>query len=124
MVILSNGYKLPEVGDFGDVWFPALEANITRVNSHDHDGSNSSKISAQNIVGFTQNIAAGDFAVDGDRFSVTVILAGGALTIDQQTVFFRDPVTKNHLQMDFEKVTGTQIKIYTPIVRDIEVIIV
>ena len=41
MIVLSNGYKLPETGDFGDVWFPALEDNIQRINTHNHDGTDS-----------------------------------------------------------------------------------
>lgn len=124
MIILSNGQKLPETGDFGDVWFPALEDNIQRNNDHDHDGTNSNQLSSQNILGVVQSILSGDFSADGDRLSATISLAGGAVTLDSKTVVLRDPTTKNPLYMDYEKVGTTQLKVFTDIARDVEVIIV
>lgn len=124
MIILSNGYKLPETGDFGDVWFPSLEDNIQRTNDHNHDGTNSNNIPATSLVAFVQTVAAGDFAPDGDRQSATISLAGGAGNIDQKTVVIRDAVSKNPIYLDIEKVSSTQIKLYTEIARDFEVVIV
>lgn len=124
MVILSNGYKLPETGDFGDIWFPALEDNIQRTNDHTHNGTDSNKLSSLNIAGFVQQVVSGDFSADGDRLSTTISLAGGSGNIDEKIVVTRDPVTKNPLHMDIEKTGLTSIKIYTPIARDVEVIIV
>lgn len=124
MIILSNGYKLPETGDFGDVWFPALEDNIQRTNDHNHDGTNSSKIPATSLQASVQQVVSGDFSADGDRLSTTVSLAGGAGNIDEKTVVLRDPTTKNPLYMDIEKTGLTSIKIYTPIARDVEVVLV
>ena len=124
MIILSNGYKLPEVGDFGDVWFPALEDNIQRTNDHNHNGTNSNKIPATSIQASVQQVLSGDFAADGDRLSTTVSLTGGAGNIDEKTVVLRDPVTKNPFLMDIEKVSSTQIKIYTPIAKNVEVVLV
>jgi hypothetical protein len=51
--------KLPATGDKGSIWFPVLEYNIDKTNSHTHDGSNSSQILATSITAFTQNITAG-----------------------------------------------------------------
>lgn len=124
MIILSNGYKLPETGDFGDVWFPALEDNITRLNGHNHDGSNSSKIPATSITGLAQTVTAGDFSVSGDRFRALVTLAGGAVDIDNKTVIVRDPTTKNPIHLDIEKVTSTQIYVYAEITRTYEVLVI
>jgi len=124
MIILSNGYKLPETGDFGDVWFPALEDNIQRTNDHTHNGTNSSKISSSSINVITQAIASGDFAPDGDRLSATISLAGGAVSLDTKTVIVRDGTTKNPLYMDIQKIGTTQLKVFTEIARDVEVVIV
>lgn len=124
MQTLSNGYKLPDTGDFGDEWFPALEDNITRVNGHTHDGTDSEQLNTQNILGIPQTVVAGSFSVDGDRFSALVTLAGGSVDIDNKSVQVRDITTKNTLFMEIEKITNTQIKVYTPIVRDIEVLVV
>jgi hypothetical protein len=124
MVILSNGYKLPETGDFGDVWFPALEDNITRVNSHNHDGNNSEKLSSTNVASFVQTILSGDFVPSGDEFvAAGVTLAGGAVDVDNTTVQFRDPTTKEPIYLKYEKATQTQIDVYTSFVQDFEVLI-
>lgn len=123
MIVLSNGYKLPETGDFGDVWFPALEDNITRVNSHNHDGSNSEKLSSINIASVVQTVLAGTFSASGDEFRSLVSLAGGAVEVDSNHVAFRDPTTKEPIYMRYEKETLTSIYVYTNIVRDIEVVI-
>lgn len=47
MITLSYGYEKPQNGDTGDVFFPALERDIQRLNDHTHDGVNSPFISAQ-----------------------------------------------------------------------------
>lgn len=51
MVVLSYGFKQPQNGDLGSVWFPALNFDIQRLNDHNHDGSNSAFIDSTNIVG-------------------------------------------------------------------------
>lgn len=124
MIVLSNGYKLPEIGDFGDVWFPALEDNIQRVNDHTHDGNDSAKLPGTSIEAIVQTVNAGDFSASGDEFVALVTLAGGAVEVDKKHVIFRDPATKEPIYMRYEKVTVTQINIFTNIVRDIEVLII
>ena len=47
--ILSKGYILPNTGDKGSTWFPALEHNITQLNNHIHDGITSEKVKTTNI---------------------------------------------------------------------------
>ena len=34
----NNTYQQPQTSDTGDVWFPALAANIAFMNNHIHDG--------------------------------------------------------------------------------------
>jgi hypothetical protein len=65
MQTLSYGYKLPETGDRGNVWFPALEDNITRLNSHDHDGTDSPAIPVQNLTKSSASILAADWVSQG-----------------------------------------------------------
>ena len=43
---LSYGFVRPATGDKGSVFFPALEDNITQLNSHDHDGTDSALMTA------------------------------------------------------------------------------
>lgn len=46
MIVIANGYKLPELDDDGSVWFSALEFDITRLASHSHDGTTGALLTA------------------------------------------------------------------------------
>lgn len=124
MVVLSNGYKLPETGDFGDIWFPALEDNIKRVNTHNHDGTNSAKVPTTSLTGVVQTILSGDFAGSGGVFTATITVAGGAINIDNKTVVFRDPTTKEVLYLKYVKVSTTQITVTINVAQDVEVLLI
>lgn len=52
MQTLSYGYSKPQNDDTGDVFFPALAANIQQLNDHIHDGVTSALIPT-----ITQSIA-------------------------------------------------------------------
>jgi len=68
MLTLTFGYKLPEDGDKGSVFFPALAFDIQRLNDHDHDGQNSTKLTAQSVgalIDDTSIVAANWSAVAG-----------------------------------------------------------
>ena len=120
MQVLSFGYKLPETGDFGDVWFPALEDNITRVNSHTHDGSNSSRITSQGIAAVTQTVLSGAFSLVGSKYEATVT-ATGVANIDEYAIHVKDPTTKDPIYLEVEKISTTQYKLFTNTVQDFEV---
>ena len=124
MVILSNGFKLPETGDFGDVWFPALEDNIQRTNDHDHDGNNSNKLQSSSIEGIVQSIISANFSPSGSEFVAAVTLAGGNVDIDKKHVIFRDPTTKEPVYLRYEKVSNIQINVFSSYVGNFEVLII
>jgi hypothetical protein len=46
MIIIANGYKLPQLDDDGATFFPAIEFDIVRLAGHKHDGVDSSIIPA------------------------------------------------------------------------------
>lgn len=59
MITLSYGYLKPQNGvDAGDVFFPAMETNIQKVNDHTHNGVNSALIAKT-----TQNILSSNWVV-------------------------------------------------------------
>jgi hypothetical protein len=120
MIVLTNGYKLPETGDFGDVWFPALEDNIQRVNDHNHDGTNSEKLDSKNISATNQTVLAGDFSASGNAFRATVNMPSG-LSFDDCVVLAKDPTTKDQVYLKVEKITVSQFYLYTNFVQDFEV---
>lgn len=66
MLTLNYGYKLPETGDRGSIFWPALEFDIQRLNDHNHDGANSQKLVASSVQGIADTISsAGWVAVAG-----------------------------------------------------------
>lgn len=82
MLTLSFGFKKPETNDKGDVVFPALEANIQQMNDHDHNGTNSKKISSASIEPLSETLLAANWvATTNGRFRQLVNLPA-SLTYD------------------------------------------
>lgn len=121
MITLSKGYKQPETGDFGDVWFAALEDNISLSNSHKHDGNDGEKLTAVNINSSTATVASGDFVDQGDGyFRASVTIPAGGLS-NNFTVTVKDPTTKEQIFLKTEKASSTAYYIYTNHVQTYEV---
>jgi len=122
MIILSNGYKQPETGDFGDIWFPSLEDNIQRLNDHTHDGNDSEKLTATSTVGIIASILSGEFTVQGNgefRALVSVPVGG---EFDTMNIQFRDASTGEQVHLRHEKFSATQYYVYTNFVEDFGVL--
>jgi hypothetical protein len=120
MQILSKGYKLPETGDFGDVWFPALEDNITRLNGHTHDGVNSEQISGQNMLASVVTALVGSFVDQGNGYWKATIGSPSGLLVDNFSITFRDPTTKEAMHPKFEKASAATVDIYLNTPQTIE----
>lgn len=58
MLTLSYGFKKPQTGDKGNVFFPALEDNIQQLNDHSHNGVDSAPISVAYLTKSSQSILA------------------------------------------------------------------
>jgi hypothetical protein len=113
MVPLSYGYKLPQSLDFGSTFFPALEYNITRLNSHNHDGTNSANLTTTSFTITPKSILATAWNdIGGGMYSQTVQM-GGAMTWDGRNVSFRKLVTGEILYLEAEKVGVASFKVYT-----------
>jgi hypothetical protein len=113
MVVLSYGFQQPENGDRGSVWFPALNANITKLNDHTHDGSNSALLNAGSISGGTISILAASWVADGTgRYKQTVTVPSG-FTYDSYAIKFSLTSTGHIIYPSTEKVTTTTFTIYT-----------
>lgn len=63
MQTLTYGLKLPDTGDKGSVFFPALEDNIVHLNAHDHNGINSVKIDATGLIASTLAVPNGSWVL-------------------------------------------------------------
>lgn len=88
MDTLSYGFKRPETGDKGNVFFPALEDDITQLNSHDHDGTDSAAISTAFLTKSTTSIlAAAWVATSGGTYRQEVTLPAGFTFANTQMSF-------------------------------------
>lgn len=109
---LSYGFTKPVTNDRGPTLFPLLEDNWQQVNDHDHDGSNSAKISSANITATTETLASGSWVSEGSgQYSQTITLPA-AYTYDD-TAFFVKLETGDVVYPTIEKVSASQYKIYT-----------
>ena len=92
MQTLSYGYKKPQTGDKGSIYFPALEDDIQRLNDHTHNGTDSAKLTAASITTVQGSISAASWgAVSGKTglFFQEVSMPIG-FTYDTYALSFRD----------------------------------
>lgn len=112
MLTLSFGFKKPQTGDNGSVFFPALEGNFQQLNDHTHNGTNSSLLPTASLAVTTQSIASGSWSsLGGGNYRQLVTLTGG-LQFDAVVVSFRDAATGNYLNLTVEKVSATTYYVY------------
>jgi len=115
MTTLSYGYKRPATGDKGSVWFPALEDNITRLNGHNHDGSNSVALTPVAVTKFTSTISAASWVDDGGgNYSYVVTVPAGISGASSPfndnkyyNMIILDSATKDRLHLGIEWETAT-----------------
>lgn len=113
MVVLSYGFKQPENGDKGSVWFPALNFNITQLNNHAHNGVDSALVNQSNVVGASVSVPSGSWTADGTgRWKQTVNVPAGYNMTDFSIKFL---ITSSGLQIypTIEKVNTTSFTVYT-----------
>lgn len=121
MLTLSKGFKLPEDGDFGDVWFDALEDDIQQLNDHTHDGSNSAKLASTAVETTHQTVTSGSFASQGDGYYRATVSLPAGTDYDTLQIVCRDPSTGDTVYLRTAKLSDTQAYIYTNFVQNFEV---
>lgn len=111
MLTLSYGYQKPQLDDTGDIFYPAMEANIQQMNDHKHDG-----VTGAILAPTTQVISSASWAaVAGkvDTYSQVVTLPTGFF-YDTLVLTFRlstgEPV--------YPSVSRTSATSYTVFVND------
>ncbi len=78
MLTLSYGFKKPQTGDKGSVFFPALETNFQLLNDHNHDGVTSVAVSTTAITKGSQTISSGSWiATTGGTYRQEVTMPAG-----------------------------------------------
>jgi hypothetical protein len=115
MLTLTFGFKKPETGDKGTVWFPAMEQNMQQLNDHSHNGVNSTKLTAQSITGVSATIlATGWVATSGGTYR-QVVTTPANVTFDDYGMYFRintGPSTGHIIYPSVEKITNTTFFVY------------
>lgn len=122
MQVLSKGFKKPQTGDLGTVWFAALEDNTQQTNDHNHNGNNSEKISSINLSTADAKIQvlSGTFVDQGNGYwRSTVAIPTGS--VDDYQITIRDPATKETIHLKTAKFSSNQLYIFTNFVQDFEV---
>ena len=109
----TYGYKLPETGDSGATLFADLESNITRVDSHNHDGTNSPALTAQAIEAVEQTISSGSWVASGatGHYRQLVTVPSG-FDYDAVQIGFRTSAGAQ-IHPTVEKVSATTYYVYT-----------
>lgn len=112
MQTLSYGFLLPETGDRGTTFFPALEDNIQQLNDHNHDGSNSAKLTSSSVTAATTTIASGSWVHQGGgTYKQTVTMPAGML-YDDYGIIMKISTTGHIIYPTIEKVTASTYDVY------------
>lgn len=113
MLTLTYGLQLPETGDKGSVFFPALKDNITQLDAHDHDGTDSPLLPSSSLALTTQSILAVDWVALGEPGNYRqVITMSAPLTYDNKGIFFKNSSNGDLLYLSVEKVSANSYYVY------------
>ncbi len=111
-VTLSYGYVKPVSGDRGAVFWPALEDDITRLNGHDHDGSDSARLTTAASTVLTSSISSGSWSSQGNgTYKQTITLPGTLSEFNNVMVNFKDS-TGNYCFLKTVRVSATTYDVY------------
>jgi len=93
MQTLTYGLKLPETGDKGSVFFPALEENIIQLDSHIHNGTDSPFLPPSSMNWTQQTLLAANWEdlTNGNYRQLASI--PGSINYDTRQIFFRNQAT-------------------------------
>lgn len=113
MITLTYGLSKPETGDAGATLFTALEDNITQLDGHTHDGSDSALLPAQSIQGVPTTILSAAWVASGatGHYRQAVTLPAG-FDYDEVQLSFRTTAGAV-IHPTVEKISDTQLYVYT-----------
>lgn len=115
MQTLTYGFKKPQTGDKGSVWFPALEDNIQQMNDHTHNGTDSSRLSVTALTTLTQTVSSGSWsAVSGQAgtYRQLVTTPPSVTSLDEVVVTFKHGTTKDVIHLTYEKQSANTYYLY------------
>lgn len=119
---LSFGYKQPVTGDKGATVFNALNDDVTQLNSHDHDGTDSDRIDCYDNRRGTVAVTSGSWVASGQLYRKLVTFPAGFSTANGSDFgkavikFFLNGGTLAGMEVNptIEKVSVTTFYLYSP----------
>jgi hypothetical protein len=108
ITVLSKGYKKPSNPTYGDLWFPAMEDNIQRMNDHTHNGTDGAQIANQTV-----SASSGSWGSDlGGGSYRQLITTPTGMQYDSTRISVRRS-TGEQAYPTLERVSATTFYIYT-----------
>lgn len=112
MDTLSYGYQRPADGDRASVWMPALKANVTKMNDHNHDGSNSAALTPSSIAKYSHTKLAADWvSAGGGNYTMDITVPGGITEINNFIPKFINNTTGELLYLSMTRLTATTYRV-------------
>jgi hypothetical protein len=112
MIVLSFGYKKPQSGDRGSIWFPAIEFDIERLNTHSHDGLNSAVLSTGSSFSVSQNLPT-VWTSDGLAQYKQSVTIPSPIKYDTCVIQFRKTDDKSILHLTAVRTSINTFDVYT-----------
>jgi hypothetical protein len=112
MIVLSYGFQQPENGDPGSVWFPALNADIQKMNDHNHDGTNSSLLNLSSFTGGVVNALAANWVLDVPGRYKQLLVTPTGYNYDDFTPSFR-LANGDIVYPRCDRISGTSFEVFT-----------
>lgn len=112
MTTLTYGMQIPANGDYGSVFYPALAANFTQLDSHNHNGTNSPKITSLSLSPTTLAVLASAWVLVANGIYRQAVTVPAGLSFDTTIVSFRDTSSGNYYDLSIEKITAGQFYVY------------
>jgi hypothetical protein len=112
MQTLSYGFKKPQSGDLGSVFFPALEDNFQQLNDHSHDGTDSALLSAASIDPTIRTISSGSWVLVSTGTYRQLVTLPGTLQYDNVVATFRNSSTGHYYHLTVEKAGANTFYVY------------
>ena len=111
---LTNGRILPQSGDKGNIWFPALENNIALDDAHVHDGITSNLLSPTAIEKEVVTINDASFSVEANGWYRAIVTVPSLDRYKQQDLKFYFDSTGEEVSLYWEWVSSSQIIVESP----------
>lgn len=112
MNTLTYGMQVPGNGDYGSVFYPALAANFTQLDSHNHNGINSPKITTLSLSPTTLAVLSSAWVLVSAGIYRQAVSVPAGLSYDSTIVSFRDASSGNYYELSVEKITAGQFYVY------------